>query len=151
MKNVGKIMGLNISEQKGIMKHTVDSVKIDMLGIVGDAHAGTNKRQISLLSYESIQEFTKRTKTGIKNGDFAENIIVSEIDFKKVALGDIFKINDVKLEITQIGKKCHHDCRIYQEVGDCIMPTEGLFTTVRSVGEIKINDTVEYISKSFKK
>jgi MOSC domain-containing protein YiiM len=97
MKKVGKIMALNISEQKGIMKHTVDEVKIDMLGIVGDTHAGTNKRQISLLSYESIQEFTKRTKTGIKSGDFAENIIVSGIDFKKVVLGDIFKINDVMI------------------------------------------------------
>jgi len=147
MEQISKIMGLNISEKKGVMKHTVDKVSVDMRGIVGDAHAGTNKRQISLLSYESIQEFTKRTKTGIKNGDFAENIIVSGIDFKSVKLGDIFKINEVELEITQIGKKCHHDCRIYQEVGDCIMPTEGLFTTVLKQGNISVGDSVSLIVK----
>lgn len=143
---MNKIIALNTSSEKGTLKKTVDSVRIDMNGIVGDAHAGTKNRQISLLSYESITNFTKRTKTGINNGDFAENIIVSGFDFDKVSLGDIFKINTVELKVTQIGKECHgHKCRIYQEVGDCIMPKEGLFTIVLTSGEIKVNDKVEYL------
>ena len=143
---MNKIIALNTSSEKGTLKKTVDNVNIDMNGIVGDAHAGTKNRQISLLSYESINNFTKRTKTGINNGDFAENIIVSGIDFSTISLGDIFKINRVELKVTQIGKECHgHECRIYQEVGDCIMPKEGLFTTVLNPGKIKVNDQVEYL------
>ena len=64
----------------------------------------------------------------------------------KTAPLDKFISRNLELMVTQIGKKCHgHECRIYQEVGDCIMPNEGLFTTVLSLGEIKINDKVEYI------
>ncbi len=141
-----EIVAINISVLKGTQKKPVPRVEIDMNGIVGDAHAGTDKRQISLLPIESIEAFSKRTKDGISHGDFAENLIVSGIDFKTIRPGDRFRINSVELEVTQIGKSCHgHGCRIYVEVGDCIMPKEGVFTVVRKSGEIKVGDSVQLI------
>ncbi len=146
-----KIIAINVSDEKGTLKKTVNVADIDMSGIVGDAHAGTKNRQISLLSHESIKNFTKRTKTGINNGDFAENIIIAGIDFKKISLGDLFRINSTELKVTQIGKECHgHGCRIYQEVGDCIMPKEGVFTVVINPGRIKVGDDFDYIINSNK-
>jgi len=48
--------------------------------------------------------------------------------------------NDVVLEITQIGKLCHSHCQIFQEVGDCIMPREGVFAKVIHGGVISKGD-----------
>ena len=42
---------------------------------------------------------------------------------------------DVDLEVTQIGKECHHGCAIRQITGDCIMPREGVFCRVLAGGE----------------
>ena len=51
--------------------------------------------------------------------------------------------NDVILELTQIGKECHHGCAIFQAMGDCIMPREGVFCRVIRGGTIKEGDMLE--------
>ena len=56
--------------------------------------------------------------------------MVEGIDFAKLPIGTTFKCGEVLLELTQIGKKCHDRCHIYNTVGDCIMPREGVFTRV---------------------
>jgi MOSC domain-containing protein YiiM len=40
------------------------------------------------------------------------------------------QIGEVLLEVTQIGKECHQHCQIFQQVGMCVMPTEGIFAKV---------------------
>lgn len=40
------------------------------------------------------------------------------------------------MEVTQIGKECHHHCEIYKKVGMCVMPTEGIFVKVLKGGTI---------------
>ena len=42
--------------------------------------------------------------------------------------------NAVILKLSQIGKECHSHCQIFQRVGDCIMPREGVFATVEQGG-----------------
>jgi len=42
--------------------------------------------------------------------------------------------------MTQIGKKCHQGCAIFQKMGDCIMPREGVFTRVLHGGIIHEGD-----------
>ena len=51
------------------------------------------------------------------------------------------------MEITQIGKECHTRCKIYDMVGDCIMPKEGLFAKVIKGGEIKKDDIINIKEK----
>ena len=46
----------------------------------------------------------------------------------------------------QIGKECHSHCQIYQKMGDCIMPREGVFTKVIQGGEIRKGDQLETIA-----
>ena len=140
------IESVNISEEKGVQKHPVG--KIDVIkdhGIDGDAHAGKWHRQVSFLGLESINEMRKRSKGfEIKNGDFGENIITCGIDWGKVEVGGKIKINDVEMEITQIGKKCHSGCAIYDAVGDCIMPKQGIFARVLNGGKIGVKDIGHY-------
>jgi molybdopterin adenylyltransferase len=144
-----EILSVNISEEKGTDKQPQSEIQINSLGIVGDAHAGSWHRQVSILGQSSIDEFMQRENIKVKPGDFGENITIGGIDLKNVAILDRFRIGSVGLEVTQIGKECHGDgCTIYKQVGQCVMPKEGLFTRVLSDGRIKPGDDVEYIPKT---
>jgi molybdopterin adenylyltransferase len=58
---------------------------------------------------------------------------------------------NVELEVTQIGKKCHGDnCNIFKEVGNCVMPKEGIFARVIRGGNLEAGDELEYRPKTYK-
>ncbi len=138
------IEAICISAKKGIVKREVpEAVLEDNWGISMDAHAGKWHRQVSLLAGESIDRVKEKLPT-LKNGAFAENIITRGMDLTAVRVGDRFRLGDeVVLEITQIGKKCHNDgCAIKKATGDCIMPREGLFARVIQGGTLRKNDPV---------
>ena len=61
---MGKVMAVNISVKRGTQKVNVHTVKlIENYGLENDAHAGNWHRQVSLLSYEKIEELsTSREK-----------------------------------------------------------------------------------------
>lgn len=137
---MGKVMAICISEKKGTQKRNVhEALFIEDFGLENDAHAGKWHRQVSLLSYEKIQDFKKKGAP-VEDGAFGENLIVSGIDFKKLPVGTRFQSGDVVLEMTQIGKECHSGCEIYKIMGDCIMPREGVFARVIRGGRIREGD-----------
>lgn len=147
------IVSLNISEKKGVIKTPREEIELDELGIVNDAHAGKWHRQISMLAQEDVDAFSEKEANNreFKPGEFAENITTLGIDYKKVAILDRFKVGDVDMEVTQIGKKCHgDDCAIFVEVGKCVMPKAGIFTRVINGGKLKKGDKVEYIPRPLK-
>ena len=137
---MGKVMAVCISEKKGTQKRNVhEALFIEDFGLDNDAHAGKWHRQVSLLSYERIQDFKKKGAP-VEDGAFGENLIVSGIDFKNLPVGTRFQSGDVVLEMTQIGKECHSGCEIYKIMGDCIMPREGVFARVIRGGRIREGD-----------
>ncbi len=141
-----KVVSLNISEKKGIIKTPIDKVYVNELGFENDAHAGDWHRQITLLAKEQVDFFSKEAGRKINFGEFAENITTEGIDLTKVAVLDRFKIGEVEMMVTQIGKECHGtSCAIYREVGNCIMPKLGIFCKVLKTGNIKIGDSIEFI------
>lgn len=137
---MGKIIAVCTSPKKGTQKENVHCAEfIEDFGIKGDAHAGKWHRQISLLSLERIEEFRARGAR-VEYGAFGENLVVSGYDFKTLPIGTLFRCGEVVLELTQIGKECHHGCAIFQTMGDCIMPREGVFCRVLHGGQIKEGD-----------
>ena len=133
----GVIKAVCISEAKGTEKQPVASVNlIANYGLQNDAHAGRWHRQVSLLSAEKVDEFNARGGDAAI-GAFGENLLVSGIDFKSLPVGTIFRSGDVVLKLSQIGKECHSHCQIFQRVGACIMPREGVFATVEQGGELR--------------
>ena len=145
MSGTGKVVAVCVSEKKGTQKTEVPSITlVPDWGIEGDAHAGKWHRQVSLLSVEKIDAFRARGAE-VDNGAFGENIIVEGFDLKTLPVGTRFRIGDALLELTQIGKECHTHCAIYHQVGDCIMPREGVFTEVIEGGAVKAGDTIEMI------
>lgn len=140
---MGKVIAVCTSPAKGTQKTNVGQADfIEDFGIEGDAHAGKWHRQVSLLSHDKIEQFRSRGAQ-VSDGAFGENLVVEGIDFRALPVGTRFKCNDVILEITQIGKECHQGCEIFQKMGDCIMPREGVFAKVLKGGRIKCGDLLE--------
>lgn len=147
---MGRVVAVCVSEQKGTAKRNVGSaVLLENYGLEGDAHAGKWHRQVSLLSYEAVEEFRARG-ADVADGAFGENLLVEGFDFKSYPVGTVFVCNDVVLEITQIGKKCHSECEIFHQVGDCIMPREGVFARVLQGGVISVGDELAIGEKPYK-
>jgi len=139
----GKIIAISVSEKKGSMKKNVPSAKlIENWGIEGDAHAGNWHRQVSLLANESINKMREAGLPNLRAGAFAENITTEFINIPNLKIGTRIKLGAAELEITQIGKECHDKCAIYAQVGDCVMPREGIFARVIKCGEIKVGDEI---------
>ena len=139
---MGIIKAVCISEKRGTQKKNIQSaVFVEDWGIEGDAHAGKWHRQVSLLSYETIEAFKERGAE-VTEGAFGENLIVSEIPLTQLPVGTKMYCNDVILELTQIGKECHNGCEIFQKMGECIMPTNGIFARVLHGGSIRIGDEI---------
>ncbi len=139
---MGHVLAVCTSEKKGTQKTQVPQIElVENWGIKGDAHAGTWHRQVSLLGFEKIEDFRARGAE-VDFGAFGENIVVSGFELKEVPVGTRFQIGEALVELTQIGKACHSHCAIYHQVGDCIMPREGVFTKVLKGGIVKPGDEV---------
>ncbi len=143
----GVVKAVNISLKKGEVKKNIHSCRVTMQGLENDAHAGDWHRQISLLGEESIDKM-RTLSSSITYGSFAENITSKGIILYELPIGTRFEINDVILELTQIGKKCHSDCAIMKQVGKCVMPTEGIFARVIQPGVISEGDLIQVIPPS---
>ena len=146
-----QVLSVNISEKKGTVKQPVQQIVLNEKGVQGDAHAGNWHRQVSMLANESIEKFSKQANRKIGYGEFAENITTSGLLLYNTHPFDKFISGEIELEVTQIGKKCHgSSCAIFEEVGNCVMPKEGIFCRVIKGGKLKAGDTLEYHPKVFK-
>lgn len=143
-----------ISEKKGTRKHPVPEISLkENYGILGDAHAvdahavtadtpvSYRRRQVSLLADESVNTMRQKGVT-LNAGDFAENILTEGIDLKRLPVGTHLIVGEAELEVTQIGKECHHDCEIKKLTGKCVMPTEGIFAVVIKGGKVRPGDAI---------
>ena len=139
------ITSVNISEKKGTIKTPVDQIELTHRGINEDAHAGSWNRQISLLGTRSIAKFEAEAGRTVSPGEFAENITTEGMNLWQTHPLDRLTCGDIELEVTQIGKECHGSgCAIFNEVGNCVMPKEGIFCRVLSPGILKAGMELEY-------
>jgi molybdopterin adenylyltransferase len=145
------VVSVNSSEKKGTIKLPVPTIQLSDIGVMGDAHSGHWHRQVSMLAEESILKFSETAGRKINYGEFAENITTHGIAVHFTHPLDRFRIGEVELEVTQIGKKCHGEsCNIFKEVGNCVMPKEGIFCRVLKPGNIKAGDQIIYNPRTFR-
>ena len=133
------------SKKKGTKKEAVaEGIFKEDYGLIGDAHANClPNRQVSLLALESIDKM-QSLGLNLRPGDFAENITTEGVDLPHLPIGTkIFVGDEVTLEVTQIGKECHTGCAIRRQIGQCIMPKEGVFARVVQGGLVKPEDRVK--------
>jgi MOSC domain-containing protein YiiM len=144
----GRVVSVNVSEVKGTRKHPVDRAAVVVgSGLDGDAHAGDWHRQVSLLSESSIAKM-RAVLPSIAPGDFAENLTIAGLEVARLPVGARLRVGaSVVLEVTQIGKECHLGCDIRRQVGDCVMPREGVFARVVTGGEVRPGDAVAAVGE----
>ena len=143
-----KVVSVNISKQKGTVKTPVSEIIINKKGVKDDAHSGLWNRQLSMLGLESVQKFETKAGRKVNFGEFAENITTEGFLLYSANPLDCFKGENIELEVTQIGKKCHGDnCAIFREVGNCVMPLEGIFCRVLKGGKVRAGDILTYEPK----
>ena len=141
------VTAINISEKKGVSKKTIEEGEFVVdFGLKGDAHGGNWHRQVSFLGQESIDKMTNLGVKGLCTGKFAENVTTEGIELYTLPIGTKIKVNEFIFEVTQIGKECHQKCAIYHQIGDCIMPKEGIFAKVLSKGIIRAGDEIEILT-----
>jgi len=140
---MGSVVAVCISEKKGTVKTSVPEIYVsENSGVVGDAHFGESRRQVSLLAAESVDKLRDKIPT-LEPGAFAENILTSGICLYEIPIGTKLHIGTALLEVTQIGKDCHNEgCAIKQQTGECVMPHEGIFASVLQGGVIKPGDGI---------
>lgn len=139
---MGTVIAVCTSKKKGTAKKSVPAARlIPEHGLEDDAHAGSWHRQVSLLSHEKIEAFRARGAL-VVHGCFGENLVVDNIDFAALPVGTRLACGDILLEISQIGKECHDKCQIYHSMGECIMPTQGVFARVLRGGVISTGDSM---------
>ena len=142
---MAKVVAVCISEKKGTIKTPAEQIELKKNhGIVGDAHAGDWRRQVSLLAQESADKLREKFPW-IAPGAFAENILTEGLTLYTLPIGTRLRVGGTLLEVTQIGKECHYDCEIRQKTGDCVMPREGVFAIVIDEGTVRPGDNVEVI------
>jgi molybdopterin adenylyltransferase len=146
--SAGRIDAVSFSERKGEKKSNVGKGRLLAdRGLEGDAHAGDWHRQVSLLAMESIAKIRERG-LAVNPGDFAENITTSGIRLWELTPGTRLALGkQALLEVTQIGKECHSRCAIFHQVGDCVMPREGIFARVLRGGMIRPGDPVRVLPR----
>ena len=144
---MGRIIAVCLSDKRGVSKKPGERGMLkEDYGLVGDAHAQEGSiRQLSLLDNSSADKI-RALGIEIKNGDFAENLTTEGLNLFSLPVGTRLETGrGVILEMTQIGKECHQGCAIYQQVGSCVMPTEGVFVRVIKGGEVCPGDELNVI------
>ena len=146
---LGRIVAVSVSDRKGIKKKNIErGVLVENFGLEGDAHAGDWHRQISLLAQESIDKIRAKG-LDVTPGDFAENITTRGFAIEELPVGTRLQLGtEALVEITQIGKVCHNRCAIFHQVGDCVMPREGIFARILKGGSIRPGDAIMTVGAS---
>ncbi len=138
-----KIVAISTSQKKGVKKTNIDEARLLIdHGLDTDAHAGDWHRQVSLLDMESVNRIREKGLE-VEPGNFAENITTQGIRLWELPIGTQMQLGtQVLVEVTQIGKECHNRCAIFHQVGDCVMPREGIFAKVLKEGTIRPGDAI---------
>lgn len=137
------IVAVSISQKKGQKKTNIPEAQLIIShGLDQDAHAGDWHRQVSLLDMQSIQRIRAKG-LDVQAGNFAENITTEGIRLWELPIGTRMRLGQTAVvEVTQIGKECHDRCAIFHQVGDCVMPREGIFAKVLREGVIRPGDNI---------
>jgi molybdopterin adenylyltransferase len=114
-------------------------------GLVGDSHAGPRRPgrwQLSLLTWEDVEQANREYGLEAVPGSFAENLTTQGLDVSRLGVGDHLQIGEqVVLEVEQLGKP-PEIAHTYSYKGHSLLPTRGVFCGVVVGGEVAAGDEI---------
>ena len=142
------LCSIAVSEKKGVVKTPVQgTVHVTEQGLEGDAHAGLPRKNITILTTETIRRMERERDITIDPGISSENLIIEGLNVDDAPPGTVLGIGkSVKLVITGLGKPDVVTCPAYSLIGCCPVAEEGLFADVLVPGSITAGDHVVLIT-----
>ncbi len=159
ISNIKTIKDKDKTWETGSYKTPVQTSRVYIDGLEGDMvadkkhHGGIDKAVFanSLLNYPKWQKFLKK-ETPLPFGALAENLTIDSIDENDVFIGDVHKIGDVILEISQPREPCWKISQKWDnpEFTKYIYKSgeTGWYYRVLQTGKIKQNDKIELIKRA---
>jgi len=144
---VGEVVAVSISKQKDTPKSNVPEIDLQVdYGVSGDAHAGPGPRQVSLLATESIQQARERG-VNAGPGDFAENITTAGLKLSSLPLETPLLLGTTGVGIvSQIGKEGSERSAIARQLGESLIPREGIFVRIIHPGQLRPGDLIQVLA-----
>lgn len=126
------------SKQDGKI-HNIGQADLIKTGIPNDVHCDGGEMQVSILPEEIIKQYEKETGEKFTYGMFGENLVISDIDYKSLKVGDSLSMGDARLKITKIGATKNHT-----EKSPCkqLIHDNYIFCKVLVAGIITVDDQV---------
>ena len=88
MEKKGNVYSISLSPERGQLKKEVpEALFIAGMGIENDGHAGDWGRQVTCLSFESLQKVNNEKGLSMGPGDFAENVLIDGLEMSSLLLG----------------------------------------------------------------
>ena len=132
----GRIRAVCISPAKGTEKRPVEkAVLIRDHGIENDAHAGKWHRQVSLLSWESVEEFNRKG-AGVTDGAFGEILLVEGIRLKDLA--------GLHPDWAEVSAQAAEQAEIRVKYAGYLEKQENLIRRAREMEETKLSPEICY-------
>ncbi len=140
-------------------KSSVEEIIVSTQAIIGDevcntVHHGGNNRVIHhfpMHNYEIITNYYPQLKNII--GTMGENILSDMLTDESVCIGDVYKIGEVEVLVTEPRKPCRTINHKYKVTGLARFIQEkaitGWFYRVLVPGKIKKGDSIELIKRSY--
>ncbi len=142
---VATLIGVNRSLKRTDPKTNVRRGELRPgFGLVGDAHAGLNEREISLLDFRYVEALNAEHGLDAGPGAFAENLTTQGLETEGLRIGDRLRVGETLLEVVQIGKPLSA-AHTYNFKGHSILPKVGIFLRVVRGGIVQVGDEVERI------
>ncbi len=139
---VGRLIAVNRSDVRTEPKSNVGSGElIAGYGLVGDAHAGRGKPEVSLIAVSEIERANREHGIQAGPGAFADNLTVAEMDLSQAAAGDRLHVGPALLEVVRL-EKPHAAAPIHNFQGVSILPDVGVFCRVIEGGRVAAGHAV---------
>ena len=143
---MGSVIAVNRSERRTDPKMDVgEGALLPGLGLVGDAHAGLNEREVSLIDVAEIERANREYGIEAGPGSFADNLTLEGLDLSTLQVGDRLRVGPTLLEVVQLGKP-RSPAHTYNFQGVSILPDVGVFCRVLEGGHVERGDSAEVVS-----
>lgn len=82
----------------------------------------TEDREVSFLDGEGSRRLAAgKDERALCQQRFHADITLADLDFSQLAAGDVIEYGGEKFVLTQTGKRCFAECRLYREEGPCFL------------------------------
>lgn len=146
----GTIRALHLGDG-GVPKRAVDSVEIDLGGVVGDRqgtrqHHGAPFQALCLWSVEVIDAFAAEGHP-IAPGAAGENVTISGLQWAEVTAGVRLLVGDALCEVSSIAVPCRQNARWFSDrrfdrIHHRHGPVSRMYATVLRPGRASVGDAV---------